>query len=141
PNRAHVHVRLRPLEFALGHRRLRPIPRFFRPEWTGSARDSGVTYPAKSRGSLFVEVLWCPWSGLNARPLPYQGSALPLSYMGASGAMLCCSSNSLLVYVSCTRRRGILPRASPDTRILAFRHCFVFGRHALLLVAFRYCFV
>ena len=25
---------------------------------------------------------WCPWSGLNARPLPYQGSALPLSYMG-----------------------------------------------------------
>jgi hypothetical protein len=26
---------------------------------------------------------WCPWSGSNARPLPYQGSALPLSYMGA----------------------------------------------------------
>ena len=25
---------------------------------------------------------WCPWRGLNARPLPYQGSALPLSYMG-----------------------------------------------------------
>src|SRR6185369_5511101 len=27
-------------------------------------------------------ITWCPWSGLNARPLPYQGSALPLSYMG-----------------------------------------------------------
>src|ERR1700754_4518102 len=26
---------------------------------------------------------WCPWRGLNTRPLPYQGSALPFSYMGA----------------------------------------------------------
>src|SRR4029078_5208963 len=26
---------------------------------------------------------WCPRRGLNARPLPYQGSALPLSYLGA----------------------------------------------------------
>ena len=26
--------------------------------------------------------MWCPWPGLNGRPLPYQGSALPLSYMG-----------------------------------------------------------
>ena len=25
---------------------------------------------------------WCPWADLNCRPLPYQGSALPLSYMG-----------------------------------------------------------
>src|SRR5689334_18148882 len=23
---------------------------------------------------------WCCWRGLNSRPLPYQGSALPLSY-------------------------------------------------------------
>ena len=28
---------------------------------------------------------WCCWRGLNSRPLPYQGSALPLSYN--SGAM------------------------------------------------------
>src|SRR3977135_692142 len=27
-------------------------------------------------------ILWCRWCGLNARPLPYQGSALPLSYNG-----------------------------------------------------------
>src|SRR5262249_10524837 len=27
---------------------------------------------------------WCPWRGSNARPLPYQGSALPLSHMGRS---------------------------------------------------------
>src|SRR4030065_2791276 len=26
--------------------------------------------------------LWSPWPELNWRPLPYQGSALPLSYMG-----------------------------------------------------------
>ncbi|CAD5375462.1 hypothetical protein OF001_U10149 [Pseudomonas sp. OF001] len=25
---------------------------------------------------------WSPWADLNRRPLPYQGSALPLSYMG-----------------------------------------------------------
>ncbi len=25
---------------------------------------------------------WCPWRGSNTRPLPYQGSALPLSYKG-----------------------------------------------------------
>ena len=26
---------------------------------------------------------WCPWTESNCRPLPYQGSALPLSHMGA----------------------------------------------------------
>src|SRR5664279_5080572 len=29
-----------------------------------------------------IHVPWCPWRGSNARPLPYQGSALPLSHMG-----------------------------------------------------------
>src|SRR5690625_430149 len=29
---------------------------------------------------------WCPWCESNARPLPYQGSALPLSHMGLTGA-------------------------------------------------------
>ena len=27
---------------------------------------------------------WCPWAGSNCRPLPYQGSALPLSHMGSA---------------------------------------------------------
>ncbi len=33
---------------------------------------------------------WCCWRGLNSRPLPYQGSALPLSYSsaGRGGPML-----------------------------------------------------
>ncbi len=35
---------------------------------------------------------WCPWRGLNTRPLPYQGSALPLSYMGAK-LRLCCHAS------------------------------------------------
>src|SRR5580765_7599886 len=55
PDRPHIHVRLRALKFALGHDYL-PLP--------------------------FTLVLWCRWCGLNARPLPYQGSALPLSYNG-----------------------------------------------------------
>jgi len=28
---------------------------------------------------------WCCWRGLNSRPLPYQGSALPLSYNSVRG--------------------------------------------------------
>ena len=32
--------------------------------------------------------VWCPWAGSNCRPLPYQGSALPLSHMGEA-----CDSN------------------------------------------------
>src|SRR3978361_1385775 len=32
--------------------------------------------------SNLLELRWCPWRGSNARPLPYQGSALPLSHMG-----------------------------------------------------------
>ena len=31
---------------------------------------------------------WCCWGGLNSRPLPYQGSALPLSYNSAVGGLL-----------------------------------------------------
>jgi hypothetical protein len=27
-------------------------------------------------------MLWCPWRESDPRPLPYQGSALPLSHMG-----------------------------------------------------------
>ena len=39
---------------------------------------------APARSSLLVILSrWCPWRGSNTRPLPYQGSALPLSYMGA----------------------------------------------------------
>src|SRR5690606_11983743 len=39
--------------------------------------------PANSRQpKLPWSLSWCRWRGLNARPLPYQGSALPLSYIG-----------------------------------------------------------
>jgi hypothetical protein len=29
------------------------------------------------------KITWCPWRESDPRPLPYQGSALPLSHMGA----------------------------------------------------------
>src|SRR5678816_3733428 len=38
--------------------------------------------------SSSLAVFWCPWRGSNARPLPYQGSALPLSHMGGDGTHL-----------------------------------------------------
>lgn len=38
-------------------------------------------------------IFWCPWAGSNCRPLPYQGSALPLSHMGESCYFYCfCAS-------------------------------------------------
>src|SRR5262249_50415545 len=57
-NRTYVHVRLGPLELFLCH--------FATP----------VSVAIASAG------IWCPWAGSNCRPLPYQGSALPLSHMG-----------------------------------------------------------
>src|SRR5205814_443883 len=47
----------------------------------------GLLTSGESRGVLSPVDSWCPWRGLNARPLPYQGSALPLSYMGASSRL------------------------------------------------------
>ena len=32
----------------------------------------------------FMGILWCCWGGLNSRPHPYQGCALPLSYSSLS---------------------------------------------------------
>lgn len=49
------------------------------------------------------EVLnWCPWAGSNCRPLPYQGSALPLSHMGVSTA----------IALNLEREAGIEPASS-----------------------------
>src|SRR5512134_1175519 len=49
---------------------------------------SCADYPFDCFDAAFSDAdAWCPWRGLNARPLPYQGSALPLSYMGA-----CCAT-------------------------------------------------
>ncbi len=39
----------------------------------GKQQETGLTAGQKG---------WSPWADLNRRPLPYQGSALPLSYMG-----------------------------------------------------------
>src|SRR5512134_2566579 len=40
--------------------------------------------PQENYSEFVTDEFWCPWRGLNTRPLPYQGSALPLSYMGCS---------------------------------------------------------
>jgi hypothetical protein len=34
------------------------------------------------RTQTINDIYWCPWAGSNCRPLPYKGSALPLSHMG-----------------------------------------------------------
>ena len=38
--------------------------------------------------AVLLGLLWCCRTGLNCRPLPYQGSALPLSY-GSAGWGVC----------------------------------------------------
>src|SRR5690606_12114996 len=68
-NRPHVHVRLRTLELTFRHVEL-PVLLSMLPAGDSAPRA------ARSKRS------WCPWRGSNARPLPYQGSALPLSHMG-----------------------------------------------------------
>src|SRR5688572_10989396 len=62
-NRPHVHVRLRTIKLLLGH--VCALP----------PADVGRRAP------------WSPRSALNRRPLPYQGSALPLSYVGLRTAV------------------------------------------------------
>ncbi len=37
---------------------------------------------ARRRYRGYLKVFWSRWRDLNPRPLPYQGSALPLSYIG-----------------------------------------------------------
>jgi hypothetical protein len=40
-----------------------------------------------SKSPINKRIMWCCRGGLNSRPLPYQGSALPLSY-GSAGPVL-----------------------------------------------------
>ena len=61
PNRAHIYVRLRTFKFSLCHYRY---------------------LKTLEVNKIYSTNRWCPWPELNCRPLPYQGSALPLSYMG-----------------------------------------------------------
>ena len=76
------------------------------------------------RSEFFVELIrfdWCPWRGSNARPLPYQGSALPLSHMGidtglGTHSLLSSStqarSDRLVFFAFLERETGIEPASS-----------------------------
>ena len=57
-------------------------------------------------------LFWCPWSGLNARPLPYQGSALPLSYMGRKTSL------------PSRRARAVRVSQGPEAELQPPRHTF-----------------
>ena len=41
-----------------------------------------MIYKTTGRQLSLPAKLWCPWRESDPRPLPYQGSALPLSHMG-----------------------------------------------------------
>src|SRR5256886_9795707 len=92
-------------------------------------RFTGSLHSDQSRGLLWSAYPWCPWSGLNARPLPYQGSALPLSYMGWQSFVFGRHALLLVEFLACVRLMYTAPRnssvanqaASPGARILAFR--------------------
>ncbi|CAG9260889.1 hypothetical protein BCEP4_2300002 [Burkholderia cepacia] len=61
-------MRLGPLKLFLGHFQL----------------PKGISQVApRANNKTLTFYCWCPWAGSNCRPLPYQGSALPLSHMGA----------------------------------------------------------
>jgi hypothetical protein len=65
----------------------------------------------------FICESWCCKRGLNSRPLPYQGSALPLSYCSIRGA-------SKERRASCHSIEGMARRAeaSPPLRVLQQVH-------------------
>ena len=45
------------------------------------AHDTPTQQKAHHKGEA-SRTFWCPWRESDPRPLPYQGSALPLSHMG-----------------------------------------------------------
>src|SRR5690606_5233628 len=55
----------------------------------GRVRRSDERTAANSENEAAVTpgLLWSSWTGLNRRPLPYQGSALPLSYTSPLGLL------------------------------------------------------
>src|SRR6185369_17740983 len=68
---------------------------------------------------------WCPWAGSNCRPLPYQGSALPLSHMGKTWCVLtgsnrrhsACKADALPTELR-TRRARIITNKRGATRVI-----------------------
>ena len=51
-------------------------------------RMTGPRELIRRRTRIVNKTGWCCWTGLNCRPLPYQGSALPLSYSSCLAALL-----------------------------------------------------
>ena len=66
---------------AAAGRPIRPSPRPpVLPKHRGDAPVMQHRWSKKAAGVVTPSKGWCCWTGLNCRPLPYQGSALPLSY-------------------------------------------------------------
>jgi hypothetical protein len=65
---AHVHVRLGPLKFLFCH--------------VEDSEKSTQTTHESGDAPWHHRDCWCPWRESDPRPLPYQGSALPLSHKG-----------------------------------------------------------
>jgi hypothetical protein len=68
----------------------------------------------RRRPSTIQMICWCCKRGLNSRPLPYQGSALPLSYCSIRSA-------SEQRGASCHSTEGMARRAEPFLRPCAFQ--------------------
>jgi hypothetical protein len=67
----------------------------------------------RRKPSTIRMICWCCKRGLNSRPLPYQGSALPLSYCSIRSA-------SEQRGASCHSTEGMARRAEPFLRPCAF---------------------
>ena len=83
-NCAHVDMRFISFKFFFGHDAITPLL-IFRIYFQFCrkriyAADTG--FYNKTTKLLYMALLWSPYPDLNWGPLPYQGSALPLSYMG-----------------------------------------------------------
>src|SRR5690606_18144302 len=72
---------------------------------------ASTTRPVGNRVVCSGNGEWCCWTGLNCRPLPYQGSALPLSYSSVRDASLsqAVECGPLLPQALCGRKGKKLP--------------------------------
>src|SRR5262245_8953246 len=92
PNRPHVHVRLRPIKLLLGHPAslLRSATNLFAgggvtppvPTLSSGSGHRPCRRPGNEHVTYTPDESWSPCPGLNRRPRPYQGRALPTELHG-----------------------------------------------------------
>src|SRR5262245_46208911 len=79
--------------------------------FTSEAR--GTREGVEAETAYFQGVSWCCERGLNSRPLPYQGSALPLSYRSSRASPSKCPHSARVCRIGRRARQAATPDGAP----------------------------